>query len=202
MRNVFLDTETTSLTPGQIAQLSYIVEDNGKVQGKNFFFKVDSMDEGAEKVTGHGVDYYRMASGGRVFADSADEIAADLNGSVLIAHNIKFDMGFLSREAFRCGRRIIPVNTVCTMEHYKDILKIPGKRGYKFPKLAEVVNHYGIDERKVMKYSKKLFNCNDDAMFHDSRFDTAAMYVAVVFERCSEVMSTAAINWVNYFAKG
>ena len=54
MRNVFLDTETTNLTPGQIAQLSYIVEDNGKVQGKNFFFKVDSMDEGAEKVTGHG----------------------------------------------------------------------------------------------------------------------------------------------------
>lgn len=39
MKKVFLDTETTDIAPGQIAQLSMIIEeDNGNIYAKNYFF--------------------------------------------------------------------------------------------------------------------------------------------------------------------
>ena len=48
MKLLFFDTETTSVRPGHICQLSYITVDTStKPQttiGKNFFFTVDEMD--------------------------------------------------------------------------------------------------------------------------------------------------------------
>ena len=48
MKLLFFDTETTSVKPGHICQLSYItVDTTTKPQttiGKNFFFTVDEMD--------------------------------------------------------------------------------------------------------------------------------------------------------------
>ena len=54
MKLLFFDTETTSIRPGHICQLSYITVDTSTkpqtTKGKNFFFTVDEMDEGAEAV--------------------------------------------------------------------------------------------------------------------------------------------------------
>ena len=56
MKLLFFDTETTSVKPGHICQLSYITVDTTtkpqRTIGKNFFFTVDEMDPGAEEVHG------------------------------------------------------------------------------------------------------------------------------------------------------
>ena len=53
MKLLFFDTETTSIKPGSICQLSYITVDASvKPQittGKNFFFTVDEMDPSAAR---------------------------------------------------------------------------------------------------------------------------------------------------------
>ena len=50
---VYLDTETTSLNPGQICELSIIHEEGNELKlAKNYFFKVESIDTGAESVHG------------------------------------------------------------------------------------------------------------------------------------------------------
>ena len=50
---VFLDTETTGLHPGQIAQLSYIVTDEELNIKKAFnqYYSVEQMSRGAAKVS-------------------------------------------------------------------------------------------------------------------------------------------------------
>lgn len=186
MKRVYLDTETTGFVPGQIAELTVIVEDtetNQLIAAQNWFFTVDEMDEGAEKVHGLSRDKLWGLSGGRKFADCIQEITTILDGAELVAHNEVFDERFISTELWRCGISYRPVSRLCTMEIFKPILAIPSKYKkygkYKNPKLEEVLNYLNISPEKVSEYSKKLFNYNGDTDFHDSRFDTTGMYVAV-----------------------
>ena len=65
MRIIVFDTEATSLTPGQICQLSYLCVDDGQVTGKNYFFSVDEMSEGSQEVHGLSMDMLEELSGGR-----------------------------------------------------------------------------------------------------------------------------------------
>ena len=42
MKKIYYDTETTGLAPGNIAQLSIIVEhEDGRLETKNYFFDID-----------------------------------------------------------------------------------------------------------------------------------------------------------------
>ena len=50
MYNIYLDTETTDKVPGQIAELSMIIEEantNKFVKAVNYFFTVEKMSEEA-----------------------------------------------------------------------------------------------------------------------------------------------------------
>lgn len=175
---VYFDTETTGFKPGQITQLSMIVEsENGDVNAVNYFFTVDYITDGAKAVTGHDVDYYREVSGGKVFADKSKEIYRLFEPSVICAHNTPFDQNFIFTELWRCGLSYKPVGTFDTMQYYKDIMKMPGRYGkYKNPKLSELVEFLNIDVEKLKTYCKKLFNC-DDAAYHDARMDATAVFV-------------------------
>lgn len=179
MKKVFLDTETTGLSPGQIAQLSMIIEEDGKeLVAKNYFFKVDYMTSGAEEVCGRGVDFYEQASNGKVFGDYKDEILQLLSGATLIAHNIRFDENFISSEFWRHNIMFSPEDKFDTMTYFKDIVKLPGRgTKYKNPKLEELVNYFNIDKNKVKAYSEKLFGADDTGGFHDARYDTTSMFV-------------------------
>lgn len=184
MKKVFLDTETTGFAPGQIGQLSMIIEeDNGEVSTKNYFFKIDYITSGAEEACGRGIDFYTEASGGKIFADYKDEIYNILSDATLIAHNLKFDENFISTEFWRQGVLFKPAGRFDTMEYFRDICQLPGGRGgkkYKNPKLEELVDYFSINKDKVQKYSIALFG-NDDSTntgFHDARYDTTSMFVA------------------------
>lgn len=189
MDSAYLDTETTDINPGSIIQLSYIVESEGSVvQAKNFFFEVDKIEPGAQKAHGMSVEDVKRLANGNTFQLSHQEILKDLSGTRIIAHNEPFDERFISSEFWRCGVSFQPADKFCTMQYWKDVLKIPApvkalRYGpYKSPKLEEVTNLLGVSQSKVLAYSKELFG-DFESGFHDSRFDTTAMFVAVNIQR-------------------
>ena len=202
MKKVFFDTETTGLKPGQIAQLSAIIEEDGKeLVTKNYFFKVNYMSDGASEVCGRDVEFYEKASNGKVFADYKDEILEMFKGATLIAHNLKFDENFVSMEFWRQNIIFSPSERFDTMVYFKDVCNIPGKYGKpKNPKLEELVDYFKIDKEKVKAYSEQLFGAdeNGDVGFHDARYDTTSMFVA--FQIYKEAMYGQS-SWKAKFTK-
>ncbi len=85
---------------------------------------------------------------------------------------------FLRAEFDRCNM-ILPVkNQFCSMKNSTSICKLKGRReGYKYPKLSELVQHYGISDVEIKLTSKQLFG--DESGYHDARFDTTAVYLAI-----------------------
>ncbi len=79
MNIITFDTEATDLTPGQICQLSYLMARDDRVTGKNLFFAVDHMGEGAQEVHGLTMDMLEELSEGRRFEDHAKEIFDDFS---------------------------------------------------------------------------------------------------------------------------
>ena len=186
MYNIYLDTETTDTVPGEIAQLSMIIEEvgtNNIMKAANYFFTVNSMSKGAFDVHNLDMDTLFRLSNGQRFKDRSVEIYNILSGNRIVAHNEAFDERFISSELWRCGIQFTPADKLCTMNYFKDIIKIPSPYRrfgpYKNPKLSEVIEFLHINEDKVLEYSERLFNYRENTKFHDSRFDTTAMYVII-----------------------
>lgn len=190
MNIVYLDTETTGFTPGQICELTMIHETDTTTIPYNYFFKVNEMDKGAQDVHGMSIEQLEKLSNGKVFADYKDEILGILDGATLVAHNLPFDEKFLSSEFWRTGISFKPSGRLDTMEYFKPILRIPSKYRkygpYKNPKLSELVDYFKINTYEVEKYTRELFK-SEATSYHDSRFDTTAMFVVVNIQR--EIMS-------------
>lgn len=198
MKRVFLDTETTGLAPGQIGQLSLIIEeDNGQVTGKNYFFDIDYISESASDITGRTLEFYKEESGGKKFADYKDEIFNLLSDATLIAHNIKFDENFISAEFWRLNTMFRPTKTFDTMEYFKNICKIYKDGKLKNPKLSELIGHYSLNKDKVALYAEKLFGKKSNNL-HDAMFDTTAMYIVFCIHR-DELNNTAESSWRKQF---
>lgn len=201
---LFFDTETTGFTPGQIAQLSMIIEDDREVHGENYFFEIDYISQGAEELLGRGVDFYKEVSKGQRFKDVSTSLYDKFKDAILVAHNEKFDENFISTEFWRENIVFKPYDKFCTMEYFKDILKIPATNKrygkYKNPKLEEVVNYLCLDEAKIEVYEKQIFNMdiNENGVYHDARFDTTSMYVA--FHVYKDLLRGTK-DWVDVFCK-
>ena len=185
MKSIFFDTETTGLRPGQIAQLTYIVEEDGQFSAaKNLFFKVEEMEPSAQKVHGFSMDMLEELSYGRCFGDCIDEIKADFEDAIIIAHNVNFDLKFMNAEFDRVGLSLNIRKPFCTMKYFKDIVQIPAKNGVgiKNPKLEEVVEFYQIEKENILTATKKLYQC-EEVSYHDARYDTTAMYICCLLSR-------------------
>lgn len=176
---LFFDTETTGLYPGEICQLSYIMQDKDGAKAKNFFFSVKNVEYGAYLVHGFSVGALKKLSGGKVFSDDIDEIEQDfLAAKTVIAHNISFDFSFLREEFARLNRTFTYADGFCSMKNTVGICKIPRRGGgYKYPRLSELTERFYITDTEIRKATEKFFG--DAGGFHDARFDTAAVYLAV-----------------------
>ncbi|HPJ38473.1 MAG TPA: 3'-5' exonuclease [Spirochaetota bacterium] len=177
MKQLILDTETTSLYPGNICQLSYIIAADGDVAaGKNYYFSVDTMDWRAQNVHGLSLQMLRALSGGNTFSHHIKEITSDLkHADIIIGHNILFDIRFLRHEFMSCGTLFPGKKMFCTMKYFTDIIKIPKSGGrYKYPNLGELARYLGIGDSDVAKACETLFG-GRDLRPHDARFDTAAV---------------------------
>lgn len=182
MKLIVFDTEATDLTPGQICQLSYLMVENGSVTGKNMFFQVDEMSEGAQEVHGMSLEDLEQLSGGERFEDRVEEIFADFEwADMLVGHNVAADDRYIRVEFERTGRKLKKKLTFCTMNYFTSTTNLKRKVNTgrpKPPRLEELWAHYGISTDDIAARSAEWFQGGGQA--HDARFDTAATYMCLL----------------------
>jgi DNA polymerase-3 subunit epsilon len=111
MRQIFLDTETTGLSPDagdRIIEIGCVEMLNRRLSGRNLHFYLNPerrSHEDAIKVHGLTDDFLADKP---LFASIADELLEFVNGAEIIAHNAAFDVGFLDEELRRLGRPKFP----------------------------------------------------------------------------------------------
>ena len=185
MRTIVFDTETSGFRPGNICQLAYIIDDDGSITGRNYFFKVDYVEPGAERVHGFSVEALGALSGGQAFGTRARSICDDFIACpIWVAHNFYFDNSFLLAECKRNGIMIAAEQYFCTMRHYTPIMKLPpnpaklGASQYKYPSLSELMAFIGVSDDETAELAGDLFDWGDSGLCrHDARFDCAATYL-------------------------
>lgn len=176
---LFFDTETTGLMPGRIIQLSYVMQTREKTEAKNFFFYADYVEPSAVRVHGFTPEKLAILSGGHTFSCDIDEIYEDfLSADLVVSHNFAFDLKFMIAEFIYESRQFRYRESLCTMKYFTDVLRMPrsSHRGFKYPKLSELAEHYQIYPYDVTRVMQKFFG--DVAGAHDARYDTACLYLS------------------------
>jgi DNA polymerase-3 subunit epsilon len=111
MRQIFLDTETTGLSPesgDRIVEIGCVEMIDRRLSGRNLHFYVNPErrnHDDALKV--HGLDD-EFLKDKPLFAAVADELLEFIRDAEIIIHNASFDVGFLNEELKRIGRPPIP----------------------------------------------------------------------------------------------
>lgn len=106
-RQIFLDTETTGLSPesgDRIIEIGCVEMVNRRLTGKHLHFYINperKSHEDAVKI--HGLTDEFLADK-PVFATLADEILDYCRGAEIIIHNASFDIGFLNAELRRLDK--------------------------------------------------------------------------------------------------
>lgn len=181
-RMLIFDTETTGFRPGNICQLSYLIVDDGKVTPGNYYFKVGYVEPGAQRIHGLSVEKLKRLSNGKSFVDYHHEFIDDFtNADLLVAHNFNFDNTFLKSEFSRCGISNFYPDSLCTMNYFTNICKIPSDSGYgyKWPRLEELIAYFKIKEKTINDATRDYF-ASKDLGYHDARFDTTATYLCLI----------------------
>ena len=107
MRQIFLDTETTGLSPesgDRMVEIGCVEMDNRRLTGRHLHFYLNperKNGEGAVAVYGLTDEFLADKS---LFAHVVDEVMEFLSGAEIIIHNASFDVAFLNEELRRCNR--------------------------------------------------------------------------------------------------
>lgn len=158
------DTETTGLPASyqappsdvdnwpRVVQLAWETFDiHGRKTGARSFvirpdgFKIPKDAEGI-----HGISTAIANRTGVPVAKALDAFVEALRkASVIVAHNFKFDANILGAEFYRLEIRhqFRGKTHVCTMEAATEYCALPGRYGFKWPKLPEL--HYELFGEKV-----------------------------------------------------
>ena len=111
MRQIFLDTETTGLSPesgDRILEIGCIEMHNRRMTGRTLHFYLNPERRNhPDAVKIHGLTDEFLADK-PLFASVADELLAFVGGAEIIIHNAGFDVGFLNEELRRLGRPKFP----------------------------------------------------------------------------------------------
>jgi DNA polymerase III subunit epsilon len=107
MRQVFLDTETTGLSPDQgdrMIEIGCVEMINRKLTGNNKHFYVNpGRDSHEEALKVHGITTEFLSDKPK-FEAVVDELLDYLKGANIVIHNAPFDLGFLNKEMQLLGR--------------------------------------------------------------------------------------------------
>lgn len=130
-RIVFLDTETTGLSPengDRIVEIGCIEMINRRLTGEtrhHYLNPERPSHEDARKV--HGLSDEFLA-GQPKFAEIADELIDFLSGAEIVIHNAAFDVGFLDAELRRIGKTALALQVAkvtCSLTMARE--QYPGK---------------------------------------------------------------------------
>lgn len=107
MRQIFLDTETTGLSPDngdRLIEIGCLEMVNRRLTGKHLHLYVNPERPSSEEaVKVHGITDEFLADKPR-FADVVEELLTYVAGAEIIIHNAAFDVGFLDAELKRAKR--------------------------------------------------------------------------------------------------
>ena len=145
MRQIFLDTETTGLSPDggdRIIEIGCVELFNRKLTGKNLHFYLNpGRDSHEEALKVHGITTAFLKDK-PTFDAVADELMAYLQGAEIIIHNAPFDIGFLNKELELMGRSSLTGmvgDVIDTLVMAKEMF--PGKRN----SLNALCDRLGVD---------------------------------------------------------
>ena len=141
----FLDVETTGLDPrsgDKICEIAVIKTIDGQVADEFVTIVNPGRDISERAVSIHGITE-AMVHSAPFFRDIANDLLGFLNDTVIVAHNARFDLEFLSSE-LKNQNLLLPEN------HVIDTLGI-ARRHYSFPSnsLGDIARYIGlpIDEQ-------------------------------------------------------
>ncbi|MBK6866107.1 MAG: DNA polymerase III subunit epsilon [Ideonella sp.] len=107
MRQIFLDTETTGLSPDagdRVIEVGCVEMLNRRLSGNDLHFYLNPERPSSEDAARiHGLSDEFLADK-PLFASIADELLAYLAGAEIVIHNAAFDLGFLNAELRRVGK--------------------------------------------------------------------------------------------------
>jgi DNA polymerase-3 subunit epsilon len=107
MRQIFLDTETTGLSPesgDRMVEIGCVEMDNRRLTGRHLHFYLNPQRKNGEgAVAVHGLTDDFLADK-PLFAHVVDEVIEFVRGAEIIIHNASFDVGFLNEELRRCNK--------------------------------------------------------------------------------------------------
>jgi DNA polymerase-3 subunit epsilon len=107
MRQIFLDTETTGLSPesgDRVIEIGCVEMVSRRLSGRNLHFYLNPERPNSEDaVKVHGLTDEFLADK-PLFAAVADEFLEYVSGAEIVIHNAAFDIGFLNEELKRLGR--------------------------------------------------------------------------------------------------
>ena len=130
---IVLDTETTGLEVEQghrIVEVGAVALADRKRTDLHFHSYLNperSVDEEAEKV--HGLSIERL-SNEPIFSEIAESFLEFVEGSILVIHNARFDLGFLNSELKRVSSKYPTLEEICDVEDTLLLArnKFPGQR--------------------------------------------------------------------------
>ena len=145
MRQIFLDTETTGLSPengDRIVEIGCVELLNRKLTGNNLHFYLNpERDSHEDALKVHGISNEFLKDKPK-FGEIADELLEYLQGANVLIHNAPFDVGFINKELELQKRPPLKtyVNSVAdTLAMAKDMF--PGKRN----SLDALCDRLGVD---------------------------------------------------------
>jgi DNA polymerase-3 subunit epsilon len=107
MRQIFLDTETTGLYPGQgdrIIEIGCVELVNRKLTGNNKHYYLNpGRDSHEEALKVHGITTEFLRDKPK-FEEVVDEFLSYVQGADIVIHNAPFDISFLNKELELVGR--------------------------------------------------------------------------------------------------
>jgi DNA polymerase III subunit epsilon len=170
---VFLDLETTGATAhfDRITEIGLVEVDRGDPVGEwsSLVNPQRRIPPGIQALTGIND---RMVADAPTFEDLAPALFERLDGKVLVAHNARFDYGFLRNEFRRVGLRYAP-KVLCTVKLSRRLF--PQERRHN---LDSLIQRHGLacdnrhralaDARVLWEFTRQIHRDLDAAMIRDT----------------------------------
>ena len=152
---LFFDTETTGVPRNykapssdtrnwpRLVQLAWILadEEGNRIHEGNLIVKPEGFVIPTYATKIHGITTQKALAEGILLKDAISMFKADLDlANFVVGHNVDFDKKIVGAEMIRLGMKdeLEKKKSYCTMQSSIDFCKIPGKYGYKYPKLQEL----------------------------------------------------------------
>ena len=175
---IFFDTETTGVPRNykapytdtdnwpRIVQISWLIvsEDQKVVRQEDHIIKPEGFIIPSESSAIHGITHERALNEGEALKTIMDKFHEDVcNAKFVVGHNVSFDINVSACECVRLQKDnpFAGKEVMCTMQSSTQFCRIPGRFGYKWPKLDEL--------------HMTLFGCHFDGA-HNSLADIKATF--------------------------